>query len=119
MPLHRIYHTKAVFQDPAERQALAKAITDIYSGPNSRAQLPKFYVVVVFVPLEEGNLFVGGDVEEAREFVRFSVEHIAVQLPPKDKLSEGVFDVFMDRYHQAIKPFTLDKGYHYEVSHPP
>ncbi|KAK0545936.1 hypothetical protein OC846_005470 [Tilletia horrida] len=115
MPLHRIFHPKSVFTDPAEKKALVDAITDIYSGPNSRAKLPRFYVVIVFHALEPGTeFFIGG--ESADNFVRFAVDHIAVPLPPKEGLRQGKFDDFMERYEKAIQPFVKDKGLHHEVT---
>ncbi|KAK0535013.1 hypothetical protein OC835_002508 [Tilletia horrida] len=114
MPLHRIFHPPTIFQDPAEKQALAAAITDIYSGPKSRVHLPRFYVVVVFHQLEPGSFFVGG--EQADNFVRIAVEHIAVQLPPNEALKEGKFDFFLDAYEKMLKPFIADKGFNHEVS---
>ncbi|KAE8224209.1 hypothetical protein CF319_g2869 [Tilletia indica] len=117
MPLHRIFHPTSVLQDPAEKKQLAKAITDVYSGPSSSVKLPAFYVVVVFHPLEPGvDFFVGGEGERAADFIRIAIDHIAVPLPPKDQLAEGRFDGFMDKYEAAIKPFIGDKGLHHEIT---
>ncbi|CAD6896936.1 unnamed protein product [Tilletia laevis] len=117
MPLHRIFHPNSVFTDPAEKKALSQAITDLYSGPKSRVNLPAFYVIVVFHALEPGgDFFVGGDGERAKDFVRFAVDHIAVPLPSKEALEAGKFDGFLNMYEAAIRPFIGDKGLHHEIT---
>ena len=49
MPLHRVYAAKGVFK-AEEKAAIAESITRVYSV------LPPFYVVVVFVDVEEDSL---------------------------------------------------------------
>jgi phenylpyruvate tautomerase PptA (4-oxalocrotonate tautomerase family) len=74
MPLWRIYSHPSTFNE-AQKEALASEITAIYTGFG----LPAFYVNVLFIPLEEGNLYVGG--RRTRTFVRFAIEHIARNFP--------------------------------------
>lgn len=57
MPHWRIFHPDNVFTDVAEKKALAEAITAIYT----QIPLPKFYVVVTFIPLPVDSIFVGGE----------------------------------------------------------
>jgi phenylpyruvate tautomerase PptA (4-oxalocrotonate tautomerase family) len=72
MPLWRIFAHPSTYT-VQDKDAISKAITSIYTRPD--LGLPAFYVVVIFVPVEEGNLFVGG--KARKDFVRISVEHIA------------------------------------------
>ena len=69
MPLHRIYSAKGVFS-PSDKEGIAQNITDIYGFA-----LPKFYVVVVFVDVDEDSIFVGGKANS--RFVRLVTQHLA------------------------------------------
>jgi len=105
MPLHRIYHPNTLFTDPAEREALANAITIPYAG------LPKFFVNVVFIPLEPSYLYTGG--KPQTNWVRITVEHLAAQMAPEDM---DKFHEFVTRYEAVLKPFIQDKGIEHELS---
>jgi len=107
MPLHRIYHSTNAFTDE-EKRALSEAITELYSGPNSRSRLPKFYVVVLFIPIDAGNYFVGGRVTE--RFIRIHVLHLARQFDGKPQ-SDG----FLSRYENVLAPHIKEKGFDWEV----
>lgn len=66
MPVWRIYHPSNTFTTKAEKEALSKDITAIYT----LIPLPAFYVVVLFIPLPEENTFIGGEVRVCRHFVK-------------------------------------------------
>lgn len=68
MPLHRIYAAKGIFS-PAEKEAISQAITKVYSS------LPPFYVVVVFIDVQEDSMYVGG--KSNARFVRIVTQHLA------------------------------------------
>ena len=68
MPLHRLYQPKGTFS-PEDKKAIAEAITKVYSV------LPKFYVVVVFVDVDEDSFFIGG--KPNNKFVRVVSQHLA------------------------------------------
>lgn len=72
MPLHRLFVPKGLYTQE-DKAAIGKAITNIYTAPP--VSLPAFYVVVLFIELEAGNIIVGGEVTE--RMVRIGVEHIA------------------------------------------
>lgn len=72
MPLHRLFVPKGLYT-PDDKEAIAAAITTVYTAPP--VSLPAFYVVVLFIDLEPGNIIVGGKVTE--RMVRIGVEHIA------------------------------------------
>ncbi|KAF8171770.1 putative oxalocrotonate tautomerase enzyme-domain-containing protein [Mycena galopus ATCC 62051] len=57
MPLHRIFVPKGLYSS-ADKAALAESITKVY------AFLPPFYVIVLFIELDAGNIFVGGKATE-------------------------------------------------------
>ena len=91
MPLWRIFAHPSTYT-AQDKEAISKAITSIYTRPG--LDLPAFYVVVIFVPVEEGNLFVGG--EARKDFVRISVEHIARTVVDKEQKK-----AMMERFHQV------------------
>ena len=104
MPLHRIFHNPTAFT-AAEKQALTERITALYTAVG----LPPFYVVVLFVPVEKDNFFVGGKTVD--NFVRIVVQHLARQIP-----SKALKKNFSDKYEAALEPFIKAKGYDWEVS---
>lgn len=75
MPLWKIYANPSTFT-PTQRAGLAKAITDLYVN---QVGLPAFYVNVLFVPLDDGQIYVGGVAN--KNFVRITAEQIARQMP--------------------------------------
>ncbi|KAJ7430605.1 putative oxalocrotonate tautomerase [Mycena galericulata] len=101
MPLHRIFVPKG-FYSSADKAALAEAITEVYSF------LPPFYVIVLFIELDAGNIFVGGKATE--RMVRISVEHVA-----RNFADDSSKRRFMDRYEKALEPFTKARGIDWEV----
>ena len=81
MPLWRIFAHPDTFST-AQRQALSKDITSIYT----KVGLPAFYVNVIFIDSPENSIFIGG--EERVNFVRFCVEHIARRLDDAESQKE-------------------------------
>lgn len=111
MPLWNIYHTPDTFDSESIRADLASNITELYTSSG----LPAFYVVVQFIPLPAGNVFVAAKSGNTREkpFVRFVVDHMAVH---RHEIPVGFTARFSDRINEAIKPHVADKGYDWEIT---
>lgn len=77
MPLWRIYAHPSTFTKE-QKAGLAAAITKLYTSPP--ANLPAFYVNVLFIPLQEDEIWVGG--ETRKNFVRIAIEQIARTMDP-------------------------------------
>lgn len=104
MPMWKVYHPSNAFTLD-EKKELSGRITGIYAN----IPIPKFYVVVLFEQISEGNCFVGGELHP--KFVRFKVDHIARTLPGP------VFrEWWMKAIDKAIDPFVKQKGFDWEVS---
>ncbi|KAF9025880.1 hypothetical protein BDZ89DRAFT_988268 [Hymenopellis radicata] len=102
MPLHRFYIPPNLYT-AEDKAKLAEAITNIY------IRIPRFYVVVLFIEVDQDNCFVGGN--PSKGFVRILVHHLARQFENDEKKV-----TFMDMYEEAIKPFTKDRGLDWEVA---
>ncbi|KAL0566798.1 hypothetical protein V5O48_015203 [Marasmius crinis-equi] len=100
MPFHRLYVPRDLYTTE-EKNAIAEAITALYEF------LPKFYVVVNFINIEDGDFFVGG--EKNNKFVRIIGHHAYHGEDPAKKRA------FLDRYENALAPWTKDKGLDWEV----
>lgn len=92
MPIWHVLHPSTVYTDPAEKAALAKAITGLYTD----AGLPAFYVNVFFHKFEVGDMYygaqpVGGEVEGLdvrawdKPFVHFEIDQIAVHINTEER----------------------------------
>lgn len=109
MPHWQIFHPKGVFGNEAERTALAKDITSIYTGVG----LPAFYVIIHFVEQDAERSYIGEEPQYLRSknpFIRFVVTQIAIRLPNEDAAYQqncALFDA-------ALKPHIADKGYDWE-----
>ncbi|OZJ04313.1 hypothetical protein BZG36_03169 [Bifiguratus adelaidae] len=103
MPLHRIYHPKGVFSEDDKRQ-ISQRLTKMYTDVG----LPPFYVVVVFLPSESEDLWVGG--EKNDHFVRIVSQHLARTMPTDDVKVNA-----MDRIDEAFAPFVKDRGLEWEL----
>jgi len=103
MPLHRIFHPPSLFSSE-DKQQISERITAIYT----KAGLPAFYVVVLFIPIESESFYVGG--VPRNNFVRIIAQHLARQLP-NDELKQK----FIDKYEEAYAPFIKDRGYDWEI----
>lgn len=102
MPLWTIYHPVDVFS-PEDRAELAEKITDIYAP-----FMPRFYVGIVFQPIDRTHFFVGG--EPAERYVRFVLEHIAREFPDKNRSRR-----FIDHVNKVIAPYVGDRGLDWEI----
>ncbi|KAJ7075915.1 putative oxalocrotonate tautomerase [Mycena belliarum] len=102
MPLHRLFTPKGLYT-AKEKEEIAHTITDVYS-----VSLPAFYVIVLFIELEPGNIFVGG--KSTERFLRIGVEHIARHFSDDEQKRQ-----FIDRYEKALEPFTQGRGIDWEV----
>jgi phenylpyruvate tautomerase PptA (4-oxalocrotonate tautomerase family) len=72
MPFHRLYVPPKAYS-AEEKSAIGDAIAKVYSS------LPAFYVVVLFISVDNEDYYVGG--RRSDNFVRISVEHLARQFP--------------------------------------
>lgn len=66
MPLWLVFHPTGTFEDTASKQALTKDITKIYTGIG----LPAFYVVVNFMKVPPGDVWVGAERKMENPFIR-------------------------------------------------
>jgi hypothetical protein len=106
MPLWLVFHPTGTFEDTASKQALTKDITKIYTGIG----LPAFYVVVNFMKLPPGDVWVGAERKMENPFIRIVAEHIAVGLDNEDHIYKRTCDAI----ENALKPHIADKGYDWE-----
>ncbi len=104
MPLHRIYHQPSAFSS-TDKQTLSERITKLYTDVG----LPAFYVVVLFIPVEQESFFVGG--KPTDNFVRVVIQHLARQIPDEERKRK-----FSENYENVLAPFIKDKGYDWEVN---
>jgi phenylpyruvate tautomerase PptA (4-oxalocrotonate tautomerase family) len=103
MSLHRIYHPPDVFSTK-DKQGLAERITVLYTAIG----LPEFYVNVIFVPIEQDSLFIGG--QPKNKYIRIVVQHLASQLH-----DEAIKKTIKDKYENAIAAYIKEKDYEWEV----
>lgn len=72
--------------------------------------MPKFYVVVTFIPVpDDSHQFVGGEPSRSRgkPFIRISIAHIHVKLPNDKEVYAGM----TARIDAVLKPHIEAKGY--------
>ncbi|KAI6228580.1 Tautomerase-3 domain-containing protein [Aphelenchoides fujianensis] len=105
MPLHRIFHSPETFSQ-ADKDALAQRITELYV----KSGLPPFYVLVVFLPVEKTDFYVGGK-QNNENLVRIAVQHVARQLPQHKQTVR-----FFERYEAALAPFIKERGLEWEIT---
>jgi phenylpyruvate tautomerase PptA (4-oxalocrotonate tautomerase family) len=101
MPLWNVYCPEGTYS-VEDKRAFAAAITDIYAGV-----MPRFYVGVVFNEVPRDSLFIGGIPRD--DFVRISIDHIAVSLPAEQRESLLKF------INKSIHPFVRDRGLDWEL----
>jgi len=99
MPLWKIYHPPGAFS-LEDKRGLSAAITALY------AQLPKFYVGIVFEPVDPENFWVGGETRD--NFVRIWVDHIARTAPPELRPR------MVAAFDKALAPYIADRGLDWE-----
>ncbi|KIX03416.1 uncharacterized protein Z518_06968 [Rhinocladiella mackenziei CBS 650.93] len=103
MPLWRIFTHPETFNH-SQRAGIAKAVTDLYVSYS----LPAFYVNVIFVNVDEEDVWVGG--ESKSNFVRIVIEQIARSMSPPDT-EEGrkARRSWMDRINGVLRPYILGR----------
>lgn len=103
MPLHRIFHSPGAFS-VEDKKAISERLTSMYTG----AGLPAFYVVVIFIPVDEGSFFVGG--QPSSNFVRIVSQHVARQArTPAEKAAT------VERLEAAFAPHIKERGFNWEL----
>ncbi|KAH7389732.1 putative oxalocrotonate tautomerase [Phaeosphaeria sp. MPI-PUGE-AT-0046c] len=120
MPLWTIYHPPSTFTSATTKAALAKSITEIYTA----ADLPPFYVNVLFQPIEPESFYIGGVArpsprkdenepgpDSERPFIRVTIQNIARTIPNPEIAAR-----FLTRIDAVLKPFLADMGYDSEYS---
>lgn len=106
MPFWRIYSNANTFSDE-QKAGLSEAITKLYS--NRPDGLPAFYVVTVFTPLGDGDIFVGG--KKHKDFVRITVEQIARAMPsPETEEGRIRRRGWMERINEVSSTETSEMG---------
>lgn len=95
MPLWTIYHPVGAFE-AEHKQALAKAITGLYS-------FPAFYVGVVFIGQDRDSIYRGG--EPADNFVRIAIDHIHLAWKTLEESSRRI-----KQFEEALAPMIRDRG---------
>lgn len=109
MPVWRIFSNPSTFT-AAQRAGLAKAVTDLYVSRG----LPAFYVNVLFINLEEEDVWVGG--EKRTNFVRIIVEQIARTMARPDTEEGKKFRTgWMDRINEVRMSWILAVSYLVEM----
>ncbi|MDU1695537.1 MAG: tautomerase family protein [Bradyrhizobium sp.] len=103
MPFWKIYHPVGAFT-AEDKRALSERITGCYRG------LPKFYVIVVFQEVAPDSFYKGG--EEASNFVRIWVDHIARSFTPDAKERKAKW---LSWAEAALAPYIKDRGYDWEI----
>jgi len=104
MPLHRIYHPISAFS-AADKAGLAEAITNVYTSRG----LPAFYVVVLYIPIDNDSFYVGGKTTD--NFIRIVSQHLARQFP-----DDAAKHAFTEKFETILAPFIKDKGFDWEVN---
>ncbi|OGE46985.1 hypothetical protein PENARI_c080G01159 [Penicillium arizonense] len=106
MPFWLVFHPTGTFEDTGSKKALTEDITKIYTGIG----LPAFYVVINFIKLSPGDIWVGAERKMDIPFIRIIAEHIAVRLDNEDH----VYKYTCDAIENALKPHIADRGYDWE-----
>jgi hypothetical protein len=111
MPLWTIYHPPTTFTTAATKSAFSQSITNLYT---TKINLPAFYVIVQFIKLPEGDVWVGGVIpkNDKKPFVRVVIEHTAVNMPAEAE--EAAYKQTCLWVDEAMKEHIADKGYEWE-----
>jgi len=104
MPYWEIFSPEDAFTTD-DKEGLSAAITSIYV---EHANLPPFYVVVLFKEMPPSSMYVGGKVND--NFVRIRVDHIARQMDDADLRA-----ACMAVIEEKLAPFVRDRGFDWEV----
>jgi len=101
MPLWNIYHPVDAYT-VSDKQALAERITAIYAP-----FMPKFYVTVIFQPVEAESFYIGG--QTRNNFIRIWIDHIARDFP-----NEEASVRFINAVNKVLAPWVKDRGFDWE-----
>lgn len=102
MPLWRIFCHPSTFSTE-QRAGLSKAVTKLYM--DEPVGLPAFYVNVMFIPLKEDEIWIGG--EPKKNFVRVVIEQIARQMESPDTEEGRTRRLWwMDKINDVCVPFA-------------
>lgn len=88
-----------------EKEQLSEAITSMYVD---YAQMPEFYVVVMFHDKPANSIYVGG--KAANNFVRIRIDHFSRQLDTAEGRA-----VCMAVIEEKLAPLVKDRGFDWEV----
>ncbi|KAF8508100.1 putative oxalocrotonate tautomerase [Hysterangium stoloniferum] len=105
MPLHRIYTPPGLLSSE-EKATISKELTKYYT----QSGLPAFYVIVLFIDVEEDNIFVGG--EKRNNFVRIVSQQLARTVPPERY--QYNLDGLEAAWAPIFKPRGIDWEFHIE-----
>ncbi|KAG2187541.1 hypothetical protein INT44_005230 [Umbelopsis vinacea] len=103
MPLHRFYYAQGLFS-AQDKQEIAQRITKIYTDAN----LPAFYVNVVFIEVLEDSIFISG--KPAPKFVRLVSQHLARTMDSNERKQ-----AVLDKLEAAFGPYVKDRGLDWEI----
>jgi phenylpyruvate tautomerase PptA (4-oxalocrotonate tautomerase family) len=70
MPLWNVYHPVGAYSEEEKRDFAERVSSDYEAGG-----LPRFYVVILFLEVDRGSFYVGG--EPVDDVVRVFIDHIA------------------------------------------
>ncbi|MDX3452055.1 tautomerase family protein [Streptomyces sp. ME02-8801-2C] len=104
MPYWEIFAPENAYT-PEDREQLSERITSLYVD---YANLPKFYVVILFQDVPENTMYVGG--KAATNFVRIRVNHVARQM-----VDPELRFTCMEVIGEKLAPFVKDRGYDWEI----
>ena len=104
MPYWEIFTPENAFT-PKDKEQLSERITSLYVD---YADLPKFYVVVLFKDMPANTMYVGGKAHD--NFIRIRLDHIARQMD-----DPAVRKLCMEVIEEKLAPFVKDRGYDWEV----
>lgn len=102
MPLLRFYLAPNLLSS-SEKKNLAKQLTEIYTA----ADIPAFFVDVVYIEVPKDSIYVGG--EEAGDFVRICIEHIARRMATEERKQ-----AYMGKLDAIIIPVFKPKNLRWE-----
>ncbi|KAJ8061512.1 hypothetical protein OCU04_009326 [Sclerotinia nivalis] len=113
MPLIRIHHPSSrTFTNAKERKAFSDDIVNMYTSYG----LPPFYVIVLFIPIPDDCVFVGGRSDERanadpneQPMIRIAIDHIARTIESPEA---GI--KYFKALDKILKTHILDKGYEVE-----
>lgn len=106
MPLWKIYHTAGTFAEAASKEALSRDKTEWYT---TKSGMPAFYVGVVFIPVADSTLYIGGKPRGSdKPFVRLEVEQIHINLPDEDAVKRRSIESLCQLLKPHLEQFSWE-----------